>query len=548
MGGNKKMQRAIHDILFISREYDGLAGAGGVKDVCRQLAQTLVAEKKQRVRVIIPRYGFMDAEKLGFVPLVLPGCPHQDAHAFSNVFDVDMNYVGRERREAVSVWQRDMEGVEVYLLEAARFAEKKNVYTYTEQEAEIESWKLAGHGHFDYFAMNILLQKASLDLLLLLDEKPDIIHCHDGHAATLAAIIRENGGYRHFFRYTGLVVTIHNAGIGYHQEVEDLEFAHAITGLPDHVIQSSRLGNSFDPFLAAAPYAKLNAVSENYAKELQESSEDARTGWLGHRLRQRNITLFGITNGIDPKSFDPTVPEALGLAAAFDPLHGDMAGKLICKKEILRDYKSVQPRKTVSQFGRLANGEQQPLLTFIGRLTSQKGVDILLQSLGSLLLKDLDFQVLLLGAGAPDLEKRLIQLAENERFSKRVCFLRGYDPALATKIYAAGDFFLIPSLYEPCGLTDYIAQLLGNIPVVRAVGGLVKVLDGETGFSYAEHSPIALTEAVQRALALYRSAPSKLSVMQQRAVEQIQAHHTWKNVKDKYLDLYAEALKMTDCT
>ena len=547
----RSKQFTIKDIWMVSREYDGLAGAGGVKDVCRQLAEALVQYGECRVRVVLPRYGFMDARKLDFSRLPLPrraGCEKP-----RTVFDVDLNYPGEERRETISVWTKKIRGVELYLLEAQRFAEKLGVYTYTVQEEKRKRWQQRGSGHFDYFAMNILLQKATLDLMILLDQRPDIIHCQDGHAATLPAMMRENPGYRQFFGNTGAVLTIHNAGLGYHQEVGDLDFARMVTGLPEFVIRSSRLGKSFDPFIAAAGYAQLNTVSENYGRELQETSEDSRTGWLGHELLQRGVKLAGITNGINPEDFNPSKAKELDLAAPFNPEKGDLSGKKICKEQMLSSCSRKTKWSKVEQYGLLSEDPELPLFTFIGRLTSQKGVDVLLEAV-SLLLADKEmekkkqkheFQLLILGSGDPELEQQLQELTQLKIIGDRICFLKGYDPELANKIYAAGDFFVIPSLYEPCGLTDYIAQLLGNLPIVHHVGGLVKVLDGKTGIAYLEHTPDALADAMQRALKLYSRDPEQLKSMQQAAVQRIRSHHSWQNVMQDYLSIYQEALEMS---
>ncbi len=538
----KTEQLTARHIWMVSREYDGLAGAGGVKDVCRQLAETLVRHGKCRVRVVLPRYGFMDVAKLGFRPLQLPGrkgCPEARSS-----FSVQMNYTLEERREEVSVWTRKIRGVEIFLLESARFAEKLGVYTYTAEEEKKKSWQKRGSGHFDYFAMNILLQKATLALLVLLNHRPDIIHCQDGHAAVLPAMMRELDGFRQFFRHSGSLVTIHNAGLGYHQEVDDLPFAQAITGLPQSVVLGGRLAHSFDPFMVAADYAVLNTVSENYARELRETEEDGRTGWLGHALLRKGVRLEGITNGINPEDFDPARPAKLGLPAAFDPAAGELAGKRICKQAMLADCSGSGSWQRAEQFGSLEQNPDLPLFTFIGRLTAQKGVDVLLRAVSRLLDNKAGFQLLLLGSGDPLLERQLQSLTGKEAAGGRICFLKGYDPDLANRIYAAGDFFLIPSLYEPCGLTDYIAQLLGNLPVVHHVGGLVKVLDNVTGFAYTDHSPAALAAAMDRALAVYADDPAGLAAMQRAAVERIHSHHTWQTVMGSYLGLYRQALAM----
>jgi starch synthase len=531
---------------MVTREYDGLAGAGGVKDVCRQLSEALAGHGGCRVTVVLPRYGFVNPGTHGFRPFRLPS-PQRIPPASDECYDsldIAMDYAGEDRRERVSIRHREKEGVRIFLVEAERFAEKSGVYTYTAEEESRRSWQRQGSGHFDYFAMNILLQKAALALMMVLGEKPDVIHCQDGHAAVIPAMIREIEGYRHFFRYTGTVVTIHNAGVGYHQEVEDLHFARAVTGLPDRVIQSSLLDRAFDPFIAASRYALLNTVSEEYARELQETPEDSRTGWLGHALVRRGVNLAGITNGINPDDFDSTRPKKVALPAAFDVTKGRLKGKRTCKEKLLRSLNSRRKRARVSQVGRLALKPEQPLVTFIGRLTYQKGVDLMIESFEGLLREDREFQLLVLGSGEPELETRLTEMAEDTEYNGQICFLRGYDQELALKVYAAGDFFLIPSLFEPCGLTDYIAQLFGNVPVVHRVGGLVKVVDGQTGFSYSRHDADALAATVQKALDIFRTDPEKIKRIQKQAVQRIRQQYTWKKVMLQYLDLYIEAVRM----
>ena len=530
-------------IWMVSREYEGIAGAGGVKDVCRQLAESLVQSGRQ-VSVVLPRYGFVDAASLGFR---LADLGDRDgrigARRYERLFEVDMHYSGEERREPVAVWTGELNGVRLYLLEADRYASKRGVYTYTWEDEQEVAWQRRGQGHLDYFAMNVLLQRAALDLMIFLNERPDVIHCHDGHAALLPAMMKENSGWRPYFARTGAVVTIHNAGQGYHQEVNDLGFAHAITGLPRRVIDDSLLHGSFDPFLAASGYAVLNTVSENYARELQESQDDGRTGWLGHTLAARGIVLAGITNGINPEAFEPSCPERLGLSQGFNIRTGDTAGKSGCKSALQEQLARVRVWDKVRQYGVISGPVSVPLFTFIGRLTAQKGVDIVLEALLHLLQEKSALHVLLLGSGDVWLERQLELLSESPQGWGRVCFLKGYDSTVANQVYAAGDFFLIPSRYEPCGLTDYIAQLLGNLPVVHRVGGLVKVLDGETGFSFADSSADSLAEAIRRALEVYASGPESILRMQQAAVAKIDREHAWGHVMDAYLNLYRESMR-----
>jgi starch synthase len=533
---DSKQERPIKNIWMVAREYDGLAGTGGVKDVTRQLSEALV-RAGNKVSVVLPLYGFIIPEEKGFRSADL-------------AFDVDLNYVDTERREVVKIWQGELDGINLYLADAERYREKMGIYTYTAEEEEKNPMNHQGTAYNDYFAMNVLLQKAALALIVLLEERPDIIHCQDAHTAILPAMIREIEGFRHYFKKTGAVVTIHNAGHGYHQEVGDLPFVKEICNLPYRFILDNLLDGKFNPFLAASSYGVINTVSENYARELQETDDDLLTGWLGHRLLARGVHLEGITNGINPAAFGPGKADAkrakeLGLYATFDPEAQDLSGKRKGKELLVKDLRGGGIPGVI-QTGTLDLAPEKPLFTMIGRLMAQKGVDILIAALKKLLVQDEHFQVLIQGVGARDIEKQLEELAADKENLGRVCVLRGYDTILANRIYAAGDFFIIPSKYEPCGLTDFIAQLSGNIPIVHHVGGLVKVVDGVTGFAYQDHSPEALLAAMLRALHTYRMSPDKLFAMRKTAVEYIKKQYTWDSVKDRYLELYRTAINLSE--
>ena len=519
---------AIRSVWMLAREYEGIAGAGGVKDMVRQAAEAC-ARAGCRTTVVLPAYGFVDTSS--FTPL-------------ERSFHIDMSYVGEERREKVEILVRRHRRVRIFLLVSPRFTEKRAVYTYTAEDERENPFQRRGTGHYDYFAMNTLLQKGALALMAGLGERPEVIHCHDGHTALAPVLIRELEGYRHFFQRTGCVVTIHNAGLGYHQEVDDLPFAQAITGLPPRVIHDNLLNRAFDPLLAAGGYAALSTVSETYARELQETDLDAMTGWLGHRLLARGARITGITNGINPGDYDPTRPKQHGLPAGFDPATGDLAGKKVCRRWLLDrlsgDGEPLAPARRVGDLSRVE--DSHPLFTMVGRLTGQKGVDKLVGALESLLPLDPDFGVLILGSGEKTIERRLARLAGEPDARGRLCLLFGYDERLAAAVFAAGDFFLVPSRYEPCGLTDFIAQLFGNLPVVHHTGGLTKVENGVTGFTYREHSSAALMGAMQRAISTFRRQPGVIRRMQRAAVERIRERYTWDRVIQRYFDLYRATL------
>lgn len=529
-------RKMLKNIWMLSREYGDIAGAGGVKDVVCQLAEALATWNGRAVQVVLPRYGFIDCTDWGFIPLADPACTGRYLR-----LPVDMHQQDHAIREEISFFHRRINRVHLYLVEAERFSQKSDVYTYSEADQRRVWWQHRSMGHHDYFAMNLLLQKAALELIIALDQTPDIIHCHDGHTAVLAAMIRENGGYRTYFRRCACLVTIHNAGHGYHQEIADIPYARAITELPTHVVDNNQLDRKFDPLLVAGQYALLNTVSENYARELQETDNDRLTGWLGHELLRRGVVLEGVTNGIEPRLFSPAADDE-NLSMCFDPgsQAEDLPGKRFRQQALVEQLSAGQGPVGVERFGQFSGATKGPLFTFIGRLSEQKGVDILMEAMSLLLWEFAEARLVVLGSGSGELENRLIDLSEEESFVGRICFLRGFHSELAGKIFAAGDFFIVPSRYEPCGLTDFIAQLYGNIPVVRHVGGLVKVIDGVTGIAYSGDSAADLRGALVRAMTLYGNRAAVRQI-QRQAIKEIFSKYTWNKVMQRYLDLYRRA-------
>lgn len=534
----KGSKNTVSSVWMFAREYGILAGVGGVKDVAAQLSRSLARWTGRKVKVVMPLYGFMNPQKMGFSRLPDPDFDNEFLE-----FEVAMNYTDRDRTERVRVWHGVFDRVHVYLLESERFQEKRSVYTYTREEFQLQSWKTPGTGHYDFFAMNILLQKAGLDLIMILGERPQIIHCHDGHTAVTPAMMRRSAGYKNYFRATASLVTIHNAGVGYHQEVSDLPFVQAITGLPWRVVNESCLEHSFDPFIAASQYGLISTVSENYARELQETDSDYLTGWLGHRLKENGVEIAGVTNGIDPADFDTADFNRLGIVAPYDIRDetDDLGGKTACKKELIEELSEKAADSDDDRFGYLTDNISWPLYTFIGRLSDQKGIDILAEAVNLFLAEEPEAQVVCLGDGGEQEEAALAQAAVSKTNIGRVCFLRGFNAGLANKVFAAGDFFIIPSRYEPCGLTDYMAQLFGNLPIVHQVGGLVKVIDGETGFGYEDNSPENLAKAMRRARQAYNKKPL-IRKMQTAAVERIDRYHNWNQVMKHYIVLYKMAI------
>jgi starch synthase len=471
--------------------------------------------------VVIPLYGFAAGRLESRIPVtsfILSLPDHDKGNEFFE--------------ETVNVHETWQNGVRLLLVDSPRYAALRDVYTYTADDERENHWRKKGTGHWDFHQLNMILQQAALETSLALGEIPDIFHCHDGHTAFLPALLCERSRFAGPFRSSSAVVTIHNAGRGYHQEIWDPAFAELLTGLPAEVLQKGLLNGAVDPFLLAGEYSRLVTVSERYAEELLAEEEDELSGGLGKALRQRGTGLTGITNGIDPTPWDPRSPATAGIPFGFDPMNGDLAGKRRCRQALMEKIGVAEDRPV-----------EIPLFAFVGRLTGQKGIDVLFHALKELLKGDREYRFVVLGTGEKEKEAMLSWLAAQPATTGRLAFLPRYDPELASLIYAASDFFLVPSAYEPCGLTDFIAQIFGSVPIVHHVGGLVKVRDGETGFSYREQRQEDLVAAIERAAQFHAERPESLDRIRRTAFGEIFMLHTWDRVlADSYLPLYEAVL------
>lgn len=509
----------LGSVWHVAREYAGVAEAGGVKDMVRGLAEAQV-RSGMAVTAVIPLYGFARG-RVALQPTPL---------ASFTVALPDLETWSRMTDEPVAIRTGSVGTVRLLLVDSPRFADKRDVYTWTAEDERENRHRRRGSGHWDVHHLNLLLQRSALEAAVLLGESPSVFHCHDGHAAFLPAIAREDARLAPRLTPSRMVVTIHNAGEGYHQEVWDPKVASLLTGLDAGVIAKGVLRGKADPFLLASSYALINTVSAEYAAELLAERDAELAGGLGRAYRERGVPFTGVTNGVDGEAWDPRHPERTGLPSGFDPGSGDLAGKRRCREAL------------AARLGPFAAREhpEQPLFAFVGRLTGQKGVETLQAALRVLAETGGCPPFVMLGTGEAAMEGAMHALARDLR--DRFTFAAGWDPALADLIYAAADFLVLPSVYEPCGLADFHGQAVGAVPLVHAVGGLRKVRDGETGYSYANQDPSTLAGAIRRCERIHRDEPESLDAVRRRAFREIFELHTWDRVhREGYLPLYRAA-------
>jgi starch synthase len=363
--------------------------------------------------------------------------------------------------------------------------------------------------------------RAALEWLHTLASPPDVLHCHDWQAALAPAMLRATAALYPELRRMRLVQTIHNLAYQGRFRAENWHLLNLDARY--FTRETLEFYGDINFLKAGLVFADvLTTVSPRYAREIQ--TPELGEG-LDGVLRARAGRLRGIVNGIDYRVWNPSVDRAL--PARYDT--GNLGGKARCKAD-LQAALGLRPDAAT------------PLLAVVSRLAWQKGIDVVLDA-APLLVEQSAAQLVALGNGDPHLEHRMRLLAE--QFPGRVAVRTGMDEALAHRIIAGADLFLMPSRYEPCGLSQLYSLRYGTVPVVHATGGLddtvaeVDPATGEgTGFKFSPDSPEALRDAAQRAIAV-RSDPAAWTRIQERGMRE---DFSWERSARAYRNLYVALL------
>jgi starch synthase len=371
----------------------------------------------------------------------------------------------------------------------------------------------------------IFFSKGILEACKALKFQPDVIHCNDWQTGLVPLYLRTKYGADKFFRNTATLFTIHN--LGYQGLFPSSEMP--LTGLgwelfkPEGIEFYGKVN-----FLKAGIISAdiLNTVSNTYSKEIL--SREFGFGLEG-LLRNRVRDLYGVINGIDNKEWDPSRDEFIPAKYSYD----NISGKALCKKELMR-----------SLFRPLGNldAERIPLIGMVGRLSAQKGLDLVLKSVDELV--SFGVKLVILGKGDESYHKNFSGIAK--KYKGKVSVNIGFEESLAHRIYAGSDFFLMPSRYEPCGLGQLIALRYGCIPIARRTGGPVDTIrdykpltSKGTGFLFSDYTPSAMQDAVKRALCVYTDKDK----LQKMIVAGMKMDFSWKKSAKQYLKLYSAAIK-----
>ena len=350
-----------------------------------------------------------------------------------------------------------------------------------------------------------------------LNWQPDILHCNDWQTGLAPALL-------HFEKSRpGIIFTIHNLayqGVFPYSTYLDLQ-------LPDELwsFESMEYFNQFSFIKGGIVYAdQVNTVSPTYAKEIQ--TKEYGVG-LEKLLEYHSNKLTGIVNGVNIDEWNPSKDEFIYTNFNSKSLSKKTNNKLELQKELkLKIHKEI------------------PLFATVSRLVEQKGIDLILEIFPQ--LKYFEIQFVILGSGKELLEKNLLKIAQN--IPQQLYVKISYDEALAHKITAAADFFIMPSRFEPCGLNQMYSQLYATIPIVRKTGGLAdtvidepgdrKDISQNTGIKFNDDNSDELLQAIVRALAIYANK-NAYKKMQLNAIRQ---DFSWKNSAVQYLNIYKKAL------
>jgi starch synthase len=401
------------------------------------------------------------------------------------------------------IYMADYHGLPVYFIHRGEFFDRRHYYG--EHSSD----------YFDNAERFIFFCKAAISLMEELGDPPAVVHAHEWQSALIPPYVYFRRRVSPFWENTATVFTLHN--LAFQGRFSSRLFDE--TGLPDEAwgMQGVEFYGDLNMLKGGIAYADaVTTVSPSYSREIL--TEKFGCG-LDGVLRSREFHLHGILNGADYSVWEPSSDPVLPGTYSAD----DLAGKAVCKRDLLREL------------GLDSALMERPVLGFIGRLRGQKGIDLVHRIMPDLMA--LDVGVIILGEGKRGHERASVEFMH--AYPGRVAAVVSYTEDLAHRIQAGSDIFLMPSRYEPCGLTQMYALRYGTPPVATAVGGLRDTIipwpaDNATGFIFLNSTPGEFLEAVRRAVHLWTQNKGAWRSMVVSAMKQA---FTWDRSGKRYIDL-----------
>jgi starch synthase len=480
------------NVLFLAAEAEPFVKIGGLGDVAGALPDSIHRishnysnQEEVDIRVVLP-YHFAIKQR-GFHPELLG----------------EFGLHNKNDTVTCQVYHYDKNGLHVYLLDGEPIDEMSPVYS---SDPIQDGYK------FVFFSL------AALGLADFLNWRVDILHGNDWHTATAIYALKVLELNSPYISSTRTLHTLHNLpymGFGVQQALTDY-------GLPPTQNSSLPEWARHTPLPLGLLHAdRIIAVSPHYAQEVL--TPEFGCG-LEDFLKTKKGKLQGILNGLDTETWNPASDSKIMQVFSIDSLAQRSINKL-----------SLQEQHGLTQDASIS------LLTLISRMDPQKGIDIVLKGLSY--CDDMPWQAIILGTGDPIVEEMARTLAE--QFPDRVRSIIAFDSNLAHQLYAGADIFMMPSRYEPCGLSQMIAMRYGCVPIARATGGLVDTIkhishkvDHGTGFLFDKPYPSVFANTLKRALRLYQ----KPGLWRQIQINGMQTDFSWEKSAQKYIEAYSELL------
>lgn len=469
-------------ILFVGAEALPFAATGGLGDVLGSLPAALKrTDADTDVRVVMPLYQAV-AEK------------YKEDMTKVAEFTVSLSW----RRQYCGVWSYDLNGITYYFIDNEYYFKRQSLY-----------------GSFDDGERYAYFCKAVMEMLPHIGFMPDILHCHDWQSAL--CVIYQKRKYCYLDEYADIkaIYTIHNIDYQGIYNFDILGDIFCLDSWDRYVVEYDGCINLTKGAIVCCD--KLTTVSPNYANEIQ--TEYYSSG-LHHIIRMYSGKTTGIINGIDTDYYNPENDPAITENFALDTIEKKAVNKSALQKE----------------FG-LPVRNDVPLIAMVSRLASHKGFDLVRRVADDILQADV--QLVVLGTGEAELEDFFSDLAR--RYPEKCGVMLAFNKALAKRIYASADIFLMPSKSEPCGLAQMIASRYGTVPVVRETGGLydtIKPFNPETGegngVTFVTYNAHDMLNAIRRTTALY----SDKSLWSGLVSNAMKADFSWDASAKRYLDMY----------
>lgn len=472
-------------IAYIASECVPFIKTGGLADVVGTLPK-IFDKSEYDVRIIIPNY------------MCIPS-KYKEKLKFITNFQMDIG----DHSQYVGIMYMEYEGVPVYFIDNEYYF--NGLSPYSEDKWDIEK--------FCYFS------KAALAILPVVGFRPDIVHCHDWQAGMVPVYLKTLFAGNPFFSGIRSIMTIHNLKFQGRWSIEHIKYC---SGLPDYLFTADKLeiNNAGSMLKGGLVYADtITTVSNTYAYEIQTPYYGEGLDGL---LQARHQSLVGIVNGIDYDVYNPEKDKNLEKAYNIKNFRKNkVANKLALQKEL-----------------GLPVDKNQFVLGIISRLTDQKGLDLVDAVMNEICQDGVQFVVL--GTGDPRYEDmfRYYQGIHPAKVSANIYF----SDALSHKMYGGCDAILVPSRFEPCGLTQLMALRYGSLPIVRETGGLKDTVipydeynQSGTGFSFANYNAQELLNTINYAKEVFYNHKKEWEAMQVRAMEQ---DYSWNTSAKRYEDLY----------